>query len=104
MDEACIATSRLKHYKRVDPAPTGNIPAGLSMKENTTRKLRTEKRRAKYARRKGMATPQFSQIKHRRSFRQFLLRRMEKIKAVWKLVSATHNLLELFRIGALATN
>ncbi|MEI6541404.1 MAG: transposase, partial [Planctomycetota bacterium] len=44
------------------------------------------------------------QIKHCRGFRQFLLRGMEKMKAEWNLVTATHNLLTLFRSGAVATN
>ena len=68
------------------------------------RKLRTKKGRAEYARRKAMADPPFGQIKHCRGFRQFLLRSMEKMKAEWNLVTLTHNLLKLFRSGALATH
>ena len=104
VDEAYIATGRLKHHERVAPAPTGRIPAGLSVKEKMARKLRTKKGRAEYARRKAMAEPPFGQIKHCRGFRQFLLRSMEKMKAEWNLVTLTHNLLKLFRSGALATN
>ena len=104
VDEAYIATGRLKHHERVAPAPTGRIPAGLSVKEKMARKLRTKKGRAEYARRKAMAEPPFGQIKHCRGFRQFLLRSMEKMKAEWNLVTLTHNLLKLFRSGALATH
>ena len=104
VDEAYIATGRLKHNERVAPAPTGRIPAGLSVKEKMARKLRTKKGRAEYARRKAMAEPPFGQIKHCRGFRQFLLRGMEKMKAEWNLVTATHNLLKLFRSGTFATN
>ena len=104
VDEAYIATGRLKHNERVAPAPTGRIPAGLSVKEKMARKLRTKKGRAEYARRKAMAEPPFGQIKHCRGFRQFLLRGMEKMKAEWNLVTLTHNLLKLFRSGAFATN
>jgi hypothetical protein len=103
VDETYIATGRLKHNERVAPAPTGRIPAGLSVKERMARKLRTKKGRAEYARRKAMAEPPFGQIKHCRGFRQFLLRSMEKMKAEWNLVTLTHNLLKLFRSGAFAT-
>jgi len=74
------------------------------VKEKMARKLRTKKGRAEYARRKAIAEPPFGQIKHCRGFRQFLLRGMEKMKAEWNLVTATHNLLTLFRSGAVATN
>ena len=104
VDDAYIATGRLKHNERVAPAPTGRIPKGLSAKEKMARKLRTKKGRAEYARRKAIAEPPFGQIKHCRGFRQFLLRSMEKMKAEWNLVTLTHNLLKLFRSGAFVTN
>lgn len=104
VDEAYIATGRLKHNERVAAVPTGRIPAGLSVKEKMARKLRTKKGRAEYARRKAMAAPPFGQIKHRCGFLQFLLRGMAKMKAEWNLITTPHNLLKLFRSGALATN
>ena len=104
VDEAYIATGRLKPNDGVAPAPTGRIPAGLSVKEKMARKLRTKKGRAEYARRKAMAEPPFGQTKYWRGFRQFLRRGMEKLKAEWNLVTATHNSLKLFRSGVLATN
>ena len=104
VEEAYIATGRLKHHERVAPAPKGRIPAGLSAKEKMARKLRTKKGRAEYARRKAIAEPPFGQIKHCRGFRQFLLRSLAKMKAEWQLVALTHNLLKLFRTGAFATN
>ena len=104
VEEAYIATGRLKHNERVSPTPKGRIPAGLSAKEKMARKLRTKKGQAEYARRKAIAEPPFGQIKHCRGFRQFLLRSLEKMKAEWKLVALTHNLLKLFRSSALATS
>ena len=97
VEEAYIATARLKHNERVPPVPKGRIPVGLSIKEKMARKLRTKKGKAEYARRKGIAEPPFGQIKHCRGFRQFLLRSLEKMKAEWRLVALTHNLLKLFR-------
>jgi hypothetical protein len=47
--------------------------------------------------------PVFGQMKHCQGFRQFLLRGLENVQGEWKLVCLTHNLLKLFRSGALAT-
>ena len=66
------------------------------------RKLRTKRGRQKYAKRKGMIEPVFGQIKEARGFRQFLLRGLEKVRAEWRLVCLTHNLLKLWRRAALS--
>ncbi|PYP88205.1 MAG: hypothetical protein DMG65_15480, partial [Candidatus Angelobacter sp. Gp1-AA117] len=34
-----------------------------------------------------------------RGFRRFLLRGLQKVRAEWKLICLTHNLLKLFRSG-----
>src|SRR5206468_1458576 len=92
-----IATERLKHNERIPPTPRGRCPGHLTAKQRMARKLRTKRGRAKYARRKGMIEPVFGQIKHGRGFRQFLLRGLKKMRAEWRLVSLTHNLLKLWR-------
>jgi hypothetical protein len=104
VEEAYMATGRLKHNERATPTPVGRCPKNLSVKERMARKLRTKKGRAEYARRKAIVEPPFGQIKHCRGFRQFLLRSLEKMKAEWKLVALTHNLLKLFSKGALAAS
>jgi transposase len=91
-----IATERLKHHERID-APRGRCPKGLTAKQRMARKLRTKKGRERYARRKAMVEPVFGQVKHGRGFRQFLLRGLKKMRAEWRLVSLTHNLLKLWR-------
>ena len=63
------------------------------------RKLRTIKGRATYARRKQIVEPVFGQIKEARGIRRFLLRGVEQVRAEWKLICATHNLLKLWRGG-----
>ncbi len=103
IDEAYVATGRLKHHEKVADAPKGRPPKHLTAKEKMARKLRTKKGRAEYARRKAIIEPPFGQIKHCRGFRQFLLRGLEKMQGEWKLVCLTHNLLKLFRQGRLAT-
>jgi transposase len=91
-----LATERLKHHEQL-AAPRGRCPKGLTAKQRMARKLRTKQGRERYARRKGMVEPVFGQIKQGRGFRQFGLRGRKKMRAEWRLVSLTHNLLKLWR-------
>jgi transposase len=91
-----IATERRKHHEQI-AAPRGRCPEGLTAKQRMARKLRTKRGRERYARRKGMVEPVFGQVKHGRGFRQFHLRGQKKMRAEWRLVSLTHNLLKLWR-------
>ena len=50
-----------------------------------------------HGKRKGIIEPIFGQIKQGRGFRQFLLRGLRKMRAEWRLVCLTHNLLKLHR-------
>jgi hypothetical protein len=43
--------------------------------------------------------PVFGQIKAVRGLNRFALRGLEKVKAEWKLICLTHNLLKFFRHG-----
>jgi hypothetical protein len=103
IEEAYIATGRLKHSAPVPDASRGRPPKDLTTKEKMARKLRTKQGWAEYARRKAMVEPPFGQIKHCRGFRQFLLRGLESMRGEWKLVCLTHNLLKLFRQRVSAT-
>ncbi|MGH7209507.1 MAG: IS1182 family transposase [Nitrospiraceae bacterium] len=96
--DAYIATGRQKHSQKAPDPPRGRIPAGATVKDRMSRKLRTKKGQEVYARRKTIAEPPFGQIKNR-GFRQFSLRGLTNAKAEWKLVCTTHNLLKLFRSG-----
>ena len=49
--------------------------------------------------RKAIVEPCFGQIKERRGFRRFSLRGLKNVRAEWKLVCLTGNLLKLFRYG-----
>jgi len=91
-----IATERLKHHEQI-AAPRGRYPQGLTAKQRMARKLRTKRGRERYARRKAMVEPVFGQVKQGRGFRQFHLRGRKKMRAEWRLVSLTHNLLKLWR-------
>lgn len=92
-----IATERLKHHEGVPAAPRGRCPQGMTAKQRMARKLRTKRGRERYARRKAMVEPVFGQVKQARGFRQFSLRGRKKMRAEWRLVSLTHNLLKLWR-------
>jgi transposase len=102
IDEAYVATGRLKHHEEVPAAPKGRPPKNQTAKQKMARRLRTKKGRVEYARRKAIVEPPFGQIKHCRGFRQFLLRGLEHMQSEWQLVCLTHNLLKLFRHGGLA--
>lgn len=101
IDDAFIATGRQKHNDPVPDSPKGRPPKDLTPKQKMARRNRTKKGRAEYARRKVIIEPVFGQIKEGLGFRNFLLRGLEKMKGEWKLVCLVHNLLKLFRSGAL---
>lgn len=101
IDKAFIATGRQKHNDPVPDSPKGRPPKNLTAKQKMARRNRTKKGRTEYARRKVIIEPVFGQIKAAMGFRNFLLRGLDKMKGEWKLVCLTHNLLKLFRSGAL---
>jgi transposase len=92
-----IATERLKHHEEIPTAPRGRCPQNHTARQRMARKLRTKRGRERYARRKGMVEPVFGQVKQARGFRQFSLRGLKKMRAEWRLVGLTHNLLKLWR-------
>jgi transposase len=104
INDVFIATGRQKHNDKVPDSPKGRPPKGLTAKQKMARRNRTKKGRAEYARRKVIIEPVFGQIKAGLGFRNFLLRGLEKMQGEWKLACLTHNLLKLFRSGALATS
>jgi len=94
--DAYIATGRLKHGEEQPPA-RGRAREGMKLKEWMSRRLRTKKGKAVYARRKAVAEPPFGQIKQARGFRQLLMRGVVKVQGEWALICLTHNLLKLHR-------
>ena len=95
-----ISPRRQKHG--TDP-PTDDVDADatdLNPRQQMIAKLQTDEGRAQYARRKSTVEPVFGQIKEARGFRRFHLRTLAKVIGEWSLVSATHNLLKLYRSQA----
>jgi hypothetical protein len=100
--EALIAVERRKRWESDPTVTSGPPPDDATPKERMLWKLRTQEGRTAYARRKAVVEPVFGQIKEARGFRRFLLRGLDKAGAEWALVCVGHNLLKLFRAGALA--
>jgi transposase len=97
--EPYVATGRQKHGTVEPVAPRGRIPSGATVQERMVRKLRTQKGKREYSKRKGTVEPVFGQIKEVRGLRRFLLRGLQGVQAEWSLICTTHNLLKLFRSG-----
>jgi len=97
-----IATERLKHNQEIPPVPSGRIPKDYTAQQRMTRKLRTVKGRATYAKRKGIIEPIFGQLKQVLGFRQFFLRGLASMRGEWRLICMVHNLLKLWRHGRAA--
>ena len=96
-----VATGKQKHGepgKAADEYPMESS-AEASLLEHMKQKLKTEAGRELYRMRKAIVEPVFGQIKEWRGFRRFLLRGLQKVRAEWKLICLTHNLLKLFRSG-----
>lgn len=72
-----------------------NLPP--TNREAMIAKLDTDRGRDLYKKRSGSIEPLFAQIKHNRGIRQFSRRGLDAIDSEWKLITATHNLLKLFR-------
>ena len=73
------------------------MPSNADAKARMARKLRSKAGSRIYAQRKAIVEPVNGQIKEGRGLRRFLLRGLEKVDAEWHLITATHNLLKLFR-------
>jgi Transposase DDE domain len=93
-----IATGRMKRDKTV-ATESGPLLDSATPKQIMQHKLRTEAGHAVYKMRKAIVEPVFGQIKEQRGFRRFSMRGLDKVRAEWKLVCATANLLKLFRAG-----
>ena len=77
------------------------LPADATIQQRMWHKLGTKAGREVYGKRKVIVEPVFAQVKHIRSFRQFLLRGLPQVEAEWLLVCLTHNLLKMFRAARL---
>ena len=94
-----LATGRLKHGEKPPPTPRGRIPAGLTPKQQMSRKLRTKKGKADYARRKAIVEPVFGQINVAQGGHQLRLRGQVEAEIEWTFHLACHNFRKLAGSG-----
>jgi transposase len=92
--DAYIATGRMPRSYRMQSAPTGRIPSGLTKRERMKRKLTTQRGRRVYKQRQQVVEPVFGQIKNKGLIR-FLLRGLENVSHEWGLHAIGHNLCKL---------
>jgi hypothetical protein len=93
---ACISVGKHRHDGTLVPAPPtphNQTAARAAMREL----LASDEGKRVYARRKATVEPVFGQIRACRGFRQFSFRGLWKNHCEWLFISATHNLLKLFR-------
>jgi transposase len=97
--EAFVPPRRQKHGPV--PLPVGEPPPrSAKARERMAYKLKTERGKEEYAKRKGIVEPVFGQIKAARGFRQLLRRGLEAAQSEWAFICTTHNLLKLYRSAA----
>ena len=99
--EAFVPPDKVKHSEwRAAKPPRGRIPKNITPDDLMRRKLRTRRGRACYKLRQTNVEPVIGQIKEGRQLRQVLHRGREKVRALWRFDVAVHNLLKLYRAGA----
>jgi transposase len=91
--EVLVPPERHKH----GVAPLAPLDDDVTPKGCMRDKLRSATGRALYRLRKAIVEPVFGQIKQARGLRRFAMRGLAKVRAEWKLIAMTHNLLKLFR-------
>jgi transposase len=96
--EAFIPPEKIKHSEwRTLKAPRGRIPQNATQEYLMRRKLRTKRGRQRYKLRQTSVEPVFGFIKEEHGLRQFLLRGQDKVRSLWLLDCAVHNILKMFR-------
>lgn len=103
--ELLIATTKdWKQRKalREKGPPRGRIPKNLSLLERMERKLRTKCGWGLYSQRGWIVEPVFGHAKDVRRCDRFMRRGHSAARSEWCLITATHNLLKLWRSGQAA--
>ena len=98
-----IPPERVRHRQwreRCTPPPSPP-PKDTSVSESMIYRLKSPENRERYRKREQSVEPVFGQIKQARGLRQFLMRGLDKVSALWQLECAAHNLLKLYRAKAI---
>jgi transposase len=95
-----IPPERVRHQARRECSlPSAPPPEDASVAEWMSYRLKLPEHQQRYRKREQSVEPVFGQIKQARGLRQFLLRGLGKVAAMWHLECAVHNLLKLYRSG-----
>jgi hypothetical protein len=97
--DAEIETIIPTHAKHPRP---GKGPKRGPHAERIDRLLQTEDGKCRYRRRQQIVEPVYAHIKHLRGITRFARRGHAAVQAEWQLITATHNLLKLYRHPATA--
>lgn len=103
--ELLIATTKdWKQRKalREKGPPRGRIPKDLSLRERMERKLRTKRGWELYRQRGWIVEAVFAHAKYERRCDRFMRRGHRAARSEWRLITAAHNLLKLWRSGQVA--
>ena len=79
-----------------EACPRGRHPEDETFAQRMRRRVRSEKGRKHYGRRKCILEPVFEQIKQGRGLRQFRTRGLQKVRGEWRLIALTHHLAMLY--------
>lgn len=100
VDEACSELGLEAYVSTARLPPDGPLPETASPRDRMTHKTHSPAGAAIYKLRKCTVEPVFGQAKEARGFRRFHLRGLAKVTGEWSLVCMAHNVLKLFRSGA----
>ena len=98
--ELFIATRPNRVTAQAQLRRTGRIPASATPLQLMERKLATKRGRATYAQRGKTVEPVFGQIKEVRRARRFQRRGLVAVGYELRLLATTHNILKMWRMGA----
>lgn len=93
--DVLVPPDKMRHGRKLAPAPRGRIPSSLSYPDRMRRKLGTKRGWEGYAKRMRTVEPVFGQIKRGLRFTQFLTRGLKNVSVEWICVAIGHNLRKL---------
>ena len=94
-----LSMGRLRHGPNLERfALPCLLPPDADVMQRMAHRLKTKDGRKLYGQRQSTIEPTFGTIKSILSFRQFLLRRVEKVRAEWTLVCLAFNLKRMHRV------
>lgn len=97
--DCLIPPDKVRHrtWWEEDPSPPPPSEEDASLMDQMRYKLTQSENKKRYRNREQSVEPVFGQIKEGRGLRQFLLRGIQNVRALWNLECAAHNVQKLWR-------